>query len=121
MKQVKVFIAQPMYGLSDEEIINKRKEIMLRMPRYYKSKVSHSEEDFEFIEIDTMHHDLPEGSPRLYYLGESIKLLNDADIVVFCEGWKEAKGCQVEMTVCNVYGKPYFFECELYEFEHLEE
>ena len=36
---------------------------------------------------------------------ESIKLLSEADIVIFAKGWEEARGCIIEHECCEKYGK----------------
>ena len=41
----------------------------------------------------------------LWYLGKSILLLSEADIVFFVNNWKEFRGCSVERKVADEYGK----------------
>lgn len=36
-------------------------------------------------------------------LGQSIKLMADADIVYFCSGWEKARGCRIEHEVACAY------------------
>ena len=38
-------------------------------------------------------------SGRLFYLG-----MDPCDAVYFCKGWENAKGCQVEHYICELYG-----------------
>lgn len=40
----------------------------------------------------------------IYQLGRSIQMMNTADIVLFAPGWKDSKGCVVEMSVVERYG-----------------
>ena len=40
----------------------------------------------------------------VYWLGESLLLLCKADVVVFCKGWEEYRGCKLEHQVCKDYG-----------------
>ena len=40
----------------------------------------------------------------VWYLGKSIQLLSQADIVYFGEGWDEASGCRIEHEIAKVYG-----------------
>lgn len=58
-------------------------------------------EDIEII--DTFLKD-SSGTP-LELLGESIKLMSDADLVVFIYDWQEGRGCLVEYEVAELYGK----------------
>ena len=46
----------------------------------------------------------PEGSSRLWCLGEAIKQLGECDACFFCKGWENYKGCCAEMAICQLYG-----------------
>lgn len=41
----------------------------------------------------------------IWYLGESLKMLSEADIVFFAKGWNEFRGCRLEKFVAESYGK----------------
>lgn len=41
----------------------------------------------------------------IWYLGKSIQLLSEADIVFFVNNWKEFRGCSIEREVAEKYGK----------------
>ncbi len=41
----------------------------------------------------------------VWYLGESLKRLSQADIVFFVNNWKDFRGCSIEREVANKYGK----------------
>jgi len=40
-----------------------------------------------------------------WYLGKSIEMLAEADLVFFGKGWEEARGCRIEREVSEKYGK----------------
>ena len=40
----------------------------------------------------------------VYCLGRAIIKLSEADIVVFAEGWENARGCRIEHTIAQDYG-----------------
>lgn len=44
-----------------------------------------------------------DGKP-LEYLGESIKVLAQADIAYFARGWNKARGCRIEYMCAKEYG-----------------
>lgn len=44
-------------------------------------------------------------SMALWYLGESIKKMAEADIVFFVNDWENYRGCSVERKVADAYGK----------------
>ena len=91
----KLFISQPMRGKTDAEI-RKERDAALDMAR---------ELFGEFELIDSVL-DLGEHKKPLCYLGESLKLLSEADIVMFLPGWEEARGCRIEHECALAYGAP---------------
>lgn len=93
----KLFISQPMKGRSDEEIINDRRACI----KYAKEMLG---EDVEVI--DRFFRGAPADAKPLWYLGESLKLLAQADIAYFAAGWADARGCKIEHTCAAEYGVP---------------
>lgn len=90
---MKVFISQPMRGRSDEEILAERNQIIEDVRR-----------DYPFLEVLDSFFGDSDMSRALEYLGESIKLLAQADLAVFAPGWQEARGCRIEYECCKQYG-----------------
>lgn len=91
----KLFISQPMRGLSDEEILKTREEIRIKAERTIGEPVELIQsflEDFK-----------PIGNIPVAYLGKSISLLATADVAYFGEGWKDARGCKIEHEVAVEY------------------
>lgn len=96
---MKVFISQPMSGLSKEEILRNRQEAKLRL--------LHEMGDYnmEFIEPRISYSD------PILNIGESIKRMAEAHIVYFMHGWEKHRGCRIEHQVAVEYG----IRCILYE------
>lgn len=92
----KVFISQPMRDKTDEEIKKERKIALDRVKELYPNE--------EVEEINSFFQGVPHNATPLWYLGESIKLLGEADIVYFCKDWNKYRGCIVEHEVCMQYG-----------------
>ena len=91
---MKIFISQPMKGKSMIEIVEERKRI---------------EKMFDGNEfIDSVIKDVPEmsGNTRLWCLGESIKLMKDADLVVVPSNSYNYQGCEIESQVACMYQIP---------------
>lgn len=44
-------------------------------------------------------------SMSAWYLGESIKLMAEADLVFFAKGYEDFRGCRIERQVAEAYGK----------------
>lgn len=91
----KLFISQPMAGLSEEEVLRER-EIAIKEA---KSVIGDSVEV-----IDSFITDTPQDCVPLWYLGRSILLLAKADVAYFGRGWKEARGCVIENLCAVQYG-----------------
>ena len=94
----KLFISQPMRGLTDEEILNKRTEILINITEKIKEPVEL---------IDSFIKEYPgeiNKSVPVYYLGKSIQLLSQADIAYFGGDWRNARGCLIEHEVARQYG-----------------
>lgn len=98
----KIFISQPMNGKTTEEIENKRNYIIDRL------------KENECVEIiDSFFKDEPYEALPLWYLGESIMLMSEADVVFFCNGWQTARGCQIEHDCALEYGIDTMYEEDL--------
>ena len=103
----KIFISQPMNGKTNEEIKNKRDSIIDRLSTQFAR-------ENECVEIiDSFFKDKPYEASPLWYLGESIKLMSEADVVFFCNGWQTARGCQIEHDCALEYGIDTMYEEDL--------
>ena len=94
----KLFISQPMKGLTDEEILKAREEIKTRAEQAIGEQVEL---------IDSFVKDYPKEinkSIPVWYLGKSIQFLSQADIAYFGGDWRNARGCKIEYEVANAYG-----------------
>lgn len=91
----KIFISQPMNGKTDEEIEAVRAKAI-------QSAKDYLHEDVEVI--DSFFKDAPVDAKPLWYLGKSIQLLSEADLAVFCAGWTQYRGCDIEHICAHQYG-----------------
>lgn len=94
----KLFISQPMRGLSDEEILKAREEIKLRAEKTIG-------EPFELIDsfISEYPGEINKQVP-VWYLGKSIQILSQADVAYFGGDWRNARGCKIEHEIAKEYG-----------------
>lgn len=98
---MKVFISQPMRGLSDEDIkANREKAIS-----FIKDKFG---EDAEVISSFFEGESTPDNPLEL--LGHSISLLNEANYIYMCAGWEKARGCIIEHECAMRYGINIIYE-----------
>lgn len=108
-----IFVATPMKEKDREEVeeryvavktlvysmislVNKNVDTRkINVIRTYDKVIPKKYQEFEF-----------ENRQRVYYLGSSISMMYQADLVVFDIGWTTASGCQVEHCVCERYNIP---------------
>lgn len=91
--RIKIFISMPMSGRTDDEIIAERNRIAKGIKEVYK--------DAEVI--DGFTPGVPADANPIPFLGEAIKRLGDADMVVFANDWYNSRGCRIEYAVCEEY------------------
>ena len=94
----RVFISQPMAGLSKEEIMKIRKETI----NYLYKKNNGPCEIIGWVDesAPNVNHS------SVWYLAKSIELLSTVDAAYFCDGWQAARGCCIEHEVCDLYKIP---------------
>ena len=83
----KLFISQPMKGKTNEEIEVERAKAIEEAKAVLK-------EDVEVI--DSFFKGAPVDAKPLWFLGKSIELLSQADIVYFAKDWDKYRGCKIE-------------------------
>lgn len=86
---MKLFISQPMAGKTDKEILDERERVIRNVKELFP--------DQEIEVIDSFFY----GEPKtpLWYLGESIKLLGQADIAYFARIGKSIEDAVSNMNV----------------------
>ena len=99
---IKVFISQPMKGLSNERIFKARTEAF----RGIRKKLGPNSPVYIIGSLNDDGVVGPSGvkNPSLWYLGETIKMLADADAAYFLDGWADTIECFIEHEVCKLYG-----------------
>lgn len=98
----KLFISCPMRGRKDEDI----KKSFERMHRIAEAIF---DEKLEVID-SFIEENPPEGvNPAIWYLGESIKRMADADYFIGPKGYWQYPGCAVEREVADQYDIPRFY------------
>lgn len=93
---MKVFISQPMNGLTDDEILIERNRAIFAIKAQFGNNVEILPSYFEDYTPDS-------GNIGLKYLAKSLEILADADGVYFCEGWENSRGCKIEYQCAKYY------------------
>ena len=100
---LKVFISQPMNGKSQNQIESDRmiatSDAIMQVSNDFGVEVG------KIKIINSVLKDYAPKSSPLLYLGESIKMMADADVVYFFNGWENAHGCLIEHECAKKYGK----------------
>jgi hypothetical protein len=84
-----------MRGKSDEQILEEREKAVALCKKYLGDEIE---------VIDSFKQGVSVDDNPLWYLGESIKLLSQADYAFFCEGWDDSRGCIIEHDCAEKYG-----------------
>ena len=93
---VKVYIAHPMAGLSDEVIKT------IRAVAFDDIQKRHA----NVVVINSYHPEWADLNP-VEALGKALEYLVDADVAYFAGEWEDSRGCQIEWAVCEMYGIPH--------------
>lgn len=97
---MKIFISQPMRGKTDAEILAERERVI-------KAAKAKWGDDAEALE--SFFRGAPTEAKPLWFWDESLKVMADADAVIVCKGWSEARGCKVEIAFADACKLPVFF------------
>ena len=98
----KLYISCPMKGRTEEDIRHD-------MDRMHKMAEIVFDQELEVIPT-YVKHDPPEtGNKAIWYLGESIKKMSEADYFIGVTGAYGARGCRVEAETAAAYEIPSFF------------
>ena len=93
----KLFVSVPMKGRTEEEI---RKSIdkMKKIAEIYEG------EELELIDSYIEHNPPKDSNQAIWFLGESLKKLSEADVFVTIEDHWDWSGCHIEKEVAQRYG-----------------
>jgi hypothetical protein len=97
---IKVFISQPMKNKTNDEILKER-ECIKTLAAELLSRDGGVKKD-KIVFINSFQKD-KKGKP-LYLLGESLKMLSEADMAFFPANYEEYRGCNIEYKCAYEYG-----------------
>ena len=98
---MKIFISMPMKAKSTEQV---RVE-MNKVFEYIKNKLPEAELIDSIIDGADKSIALKGDDMGVWYLGKSIQILSEADIIFFVNNWNEFRGCSIEREIAEKYGK----------------
>ena len=91
---MKVMISMTMAGKHDETVRKEYNDIVEKINKLH------------IVVVDTYFTDDTTNisRPGIYFLAKSISAMEDVDAVYFADGWRNARGCEIEHQVCMKYG-----------------
>ena len=95
---MKVFLSQPMRSKTHKEILSNIREVQEFLTKYL---------DSTNIEIIESYSPRNKDKEPLVALGNSIKDLAKADLVVFLNDWNQYRGCIIEHHTAKIYEIPH--------------
>lgn len=98
---VKIFISQLMKDKTNQEIEQERKEIIEKVRKHFKK--------IKIEVIDSFIKDAPHDAKPLWFLGKSLELLSNANVIVLGKGWECSRGCRIEHECAVQYGIPIIY------------
>lgn len=101
---MKVFISQPMKDKTFDEIeIERNSMIHVIGCVYPDEEIEVIDSLFSDEDVERLGGDETVGA--LWFLGEAIKAMDKADIVIMGFNWQHARGCQIEHEIAIDYDK----------------
>lgn len=94
----KVFLSQPFTGRTEKDIFMERNYVRTLAEKVLKDEVEI---------IDQYHQELARGQSRGWLMINDLKMILQADYVIFAPGWKKSSGCRMEMEFCKKYAIQY--------------
>jgi hypothetical protein len=98
---MKIFISMPMKAKSTEQVRVEMNKVFEKI----KEKLPEAELIDSIIDGADKEIAIKGDDIGIWYLGESIKRLAQADIAFFVNDWKEKRGCRIEREIAEAYGK----------------
>lgn len=97
---MRLMICQPMYGKTEKEIREERKELVKQL-----ESEGHEVENTVFTK-EYLIKDRPDNCHEgIWALAKSLEVLSQVDGLVCMPGWEKARGCRIEEQCAKAYGK----------------
>lgn len=99
---MRVFVSQPMAGLTSTQVEKQLHETKLWLETYFGKSVD-VQNAYIKQEAPTPLHD---GQIGVWYLAESLKIMSECHAVVMVGEWWKHRGCVLEYRAAKEYGLP---------------
>lgn len=104
----KAMISQPMKGKTEDEIVRQKNEAV-KILEGQGYKIVNTYFDDDWTDTDNL---LKKGitSIPLFFLAKSLEKMAECDVIYFCDGWQDARGCKLEHAAAVAYGLKVIYE-----------
>lgn len=104
---MRAMICQPMPGKTDEEIVNTREKAAQYLLDRGCEIVDTLFTD-EWYSKEKNERDI--SNRALFFLAKSLEKMSLCNIVYFCKGWEDYRGCRIEHAAASAYGLDIIYE-----------
>ena len=105
MSKGRAMISLPMGGKSEQEITDTMKQVMKELIRN-----GYEVADTLFSEEWAKNQDSYNPHSPLWFLAKSLEEMSRCNVVYFCKGWEQARGCRIEHEAAKEYGLTIIYE-----------
>ena len=95
----KIYVSMPMRDLFEDELRSRQETLLAKAGEYLEEPVTLVENIIKDEKLTALES-----------LGESIKRMAGADLVLFASGWETERGCKIEMACALQYDKKILLE-----------
>lgn len=100
----KAMISQPMGGLTKTELLEIRDKAKEALEEQGYEVLDTVFESFDSCDLCDPEH------IALLHLGKSLEEMAKCELVYFCEGWQDKRGCRIEHSAATAYGIKALYE-----------
>lgn len=111
MKKI-AFISQPMRVVPQEEVERRREEAVSYLKEHGYTVINPDIKPSiaEGCMVKDLGRPIVVKHPDIQGLSSAISALSGADVAYFLDGWKSQRGCELEHSICRLYGVPCIYE-----------
>lgn len=115
---MKVFISQPMSGLTEEEILEQREAAIIEAKEILGEDIEILESYLSSENIEaarqwferTNHCWKDDKHKYIWMLARSLTMLSFADVMWLADGWAASRGCNIELREATNAGIPVYIQ-----------
>lgn len=101
----KAMISQPMGGLTEDELLEIRDKAKAEL-----EELGYEVLNTVFASFDNDAGLMDPDHIALLHPGKSLEEMAKCDLVYFCEGWQDKRGCRIEHQAASSYGIKTLYE-----------